>query len=63
MTALLSKIASDKVQGRMMGINASVQALAFSFPPILSGLVASKINPEASILISSVIVIFFGENF
>jgi len=58
--ALLSKTANEKIQGRVMGINASVQALAFSFPPIFSGFVAAKFNPGASILASSIIIIFSG---
>lgn len=59
-TALLSKTASDRIQGRVMGINASVQALAFSFPPLLSGLVAAVSSPSATIFISSLVVIFSG---
>lgn len=59
-TALLSKTASDKIQGRVMGINASVQALAFAFPPILSGLIAAKFKPEMSILISALIILVSG---
>ena len=59
-TALLSKMASVKIQGRIMGINASVQALAFSFPPVISGLVAARTSPETTILVSSIIVIISG---
>jgi MFS transporter, DHA1 family, tetracycline resistance protein len=59
-TALLSKLASVKTQGRIMGINASVQALSFALPPILSGWIAAGINPSASIAVAAVVVIFSG---
>lgn len=59
-TALLSKLATEKIQGRIMGIYASVQALAFAFPPVISGLIAAKINTGASILVSSAIVLVSG---
>jgi DHA1 family tetracycline resistance protein-like MFS transporter len=59
-TALISKTASDKIQGEILGINASVQALSFAFPPVLSGLVAAGTSPETTIFVSSIIVIFSG---
>jgi len=39
--AVLSNLASDKVQGEVLGITQSVQALAYSFPPLISGMVVS----------------------
>lgn len=59
-TALLSKEASVKNQGRVMGINASVQALAFAFPPIISGAIAARTSPIISVLVSAVVIIFSG---
>jgi len=59
-TALLSKLANEKIQGRIMGIYASVQALAFAFPPVISGLIAAEANPAVSILVSSAIVFVSG---
>ncbi|OGG30654.1 hypothetical protein A2973_00105 [Candidatus Gottesmanbacteria bacterium RIFCSPLOWO2_01_FULL_49_10] len=67
MVSLISRSADSSIQGEMMGINASVQAIAQAVPPILSGLVASQISPEAPIIISSLIVgaswLFFMTSF
>lgn len=59
-TALISKTADQNIQGEILGINASVQALAFAFPPVISGLVAASTSPETTIFVSSVIVILSG---
>lgn len=56
MAALVSRRASDDVQGEVLGINSSVQALAQSIPPVLSGYVAASISPSAPIVVSSVVV-------
>ncbi len=52
-TALVSASAGSGIQGEVLGINASVRALAQSIPPILSGFIAAKLSPEAPIVFAS----------
>ena len=54
---LVSASALPSEQGQMLGLSASVQALAQSIPPILSGYLAASITPEAPVAVASVIVI------
>lgn len=56
-TALVSQSAGKEIQGEILGINASVQALAQSIPPILSGYIAASLTPETPIFVSSVVVL------
>lgn len=49
-SAVISNAASDSEQGEMLGINASLQALAQTIPPILSGFIA-VVNFNLPILI------------
>lgn len=57
---LISRSADEKIQGEILGINASVQALAQLIPPILSGFIAARFAPETPLIVASVIVIFSG---
>lgn len=57
---LLSRSASPRIQGEILGINASVQALAQVAPPLLAGFVASAINPEAPLYVSSALIVIAG---
>jgi len=58
--ALISRSVGAEIQGKVMGINASIQALAQAVPPILSGYIAASITPEAPIFIASLVIIFAG---
>lgn len=60
LVGLVSKSASPAIQGEVLGINASVQSLAQSIPPLLGGFVAAEITPESPVVISSMIIIFAG---
>lgn len=53
----ISKRADSHVQGEVLGINASVQALAQSIPPILSGYIAASISPTMPLVIAGVVTI------
>lgn len=53
---LISKNTKPGTQGEVMGINTSVVALAQTIPPLLSGIIASRINPFAPILVSSLVL-------
>lgn len=50
--SLVSYRTSAKVQGEVLGINASVQALAQAVPPILAGFLAADIAPVAPVYIA-----------
>lgn len=50
---LLSRSVDGSIQGEILGINASVQAIATAIPPMLSGIVAATFAPESSIFIAS----------
>lgn len=56
--SLISRSADASIQGEIMGINSSLQALGQSIPPILSGMVAAQFNPEIPIFVAAVIVFF-----
>ncbi len=60
LTGLISRSAAPEVQGEVLGINASVQALAQSLPPILSGLIAAQLAPSAPIAVSAFIIMTSG---
>lgn len=60
---LLSRSADQRIQGEILGINASVQALAMAAPPILSGLVAARLSPESPLLAGSVLMVLAGGMF
>jgi MFS transporter, DHA1 family, tetracycline resistance protein len=60
LTSLVSKTAGREIQGEILGINASVQALAQSIPPMLSGFIAASIAPSAPIVISALVIIASG---
>ncbi len=54
---LISRSVDNSVQGEILGINASVQALAQAIPPMLSGFIAAKLSPETPILVGSTVII------
>lgn len=56
----ISETAEDSMQGEILGINSSIQALAQSIPPIISGYVAARINPEFPIIVSALVVLASG---
>ncbi len=57
---LISRSVSPEIQGEILGINASIQALAQSIPPILSGYIAATISPEAPIFFAAVTICVGG---
>jgi len=56
-TALISKSASADIQGEVLGINASVQALAQSIPPIIAGYLASSVNAIAPVIVAGIVML------
>ncbi len=63
LTGLISRSADQKIQGEILGINASVQALAQMIPPILSGFIAASFTPETPLIVASVVIILSGTLF
>lgn len=55
-TALVSRSAPAQIQGEVLGINASVMALAQSVPPVLSGYIAASLTPESPIVVAAIVV-------
>lgn len=58
LTAAVSRRAGDGVQGEVMGINSSVNALAQSYPPLVGGLIATIATPTATLLVGATSVVF-----
>jgi predicted MFS family arabinose efflux permease len=54
MGGLLSRSVPPQVQGEILGIGSSIQALANALPPLLGGLVAAEFAPEAPVLAAGV---------
>ncbi|MBA3732993.1 MFS transporter [Patescibacteria group bacterium] len=60
LTSLVSRSAGPEIQGEILGVNASVQALAQTIPPILSGFIAANIGARVPIFVSGITVILAG---
>jgi DHA1 family tetracycline resistance protein-like MFS transporter len=56
--SLLSKSTDPKTQGKVFGINSSIQALAQLIPAIVSGFIAAILTPESPIIIASAFILF-----
>lgn len=57
---LISRSSDSDVQGQVLGLTASVQALAQALPPVLSGIIAAALTPELPIVISGITIIISG---
>jgi len=62
-SGLISRSADQKIQGEILGINSSVQALGQLLPPILAGVIASSISSQAPVITASIIMIASGISF
>lgn len=60
LTSLVSRSAGGEIQGKILGINASVQALSQTIPPILSGFIAASIGARVPIVVSGITVMCAG---
>jgi MFS transporter, DHA1 family, tetracycline resistance protein len=60
LTSLVSGSVGKDIQGEILGINASVQALAQTIPPILSGYIAASIGATVPIVVAGITVILAG---
>jgi DHA1 family tetracycline resistance protein-like MFS transporter len=57
---IISRSAEQSRQGEILGINASVAALAQSIPPIIAGYLAAQIVATAPIYVASVFIVLAG---
>jgi multidrug resistance protein len=57
---IISRSAEQSRQGEILGINASVAALAQSIPPIIAGYLAAQIVATAPIYVASVFIVLSG---
>ena len=58
LTAAVSRRAGEGIQGEVLGINSSVNALAQAFPPLLGGVIATVVTPVATLLIGATFIAF-----
>lgn len=54
---LISRSGNQDNQGEILGINASLQALGQGIPPLLSGLLASRLDPSFPTLASALVLL------
>ncbi len=59
-TALISRSAGASVQGEVLGLNGSLNALSQTVPPLISGIVAAYFEPSAPLLIAAILAILSG---
>jgi DHA1 family tetracycline resistance protein-like MFS transporter len=60
MTGLISNSAGPEIQGEILGINASVAALAQAIPAMLSGFIAASLTPYAPSIVAAGVIILGG---
>ena len=58
MAGLISRLADPQIQGEVLGINFSVQALAQSIPAAASGFIAASMGPNTPVVVSASVMIF-----
>jgi MFS transporter, DHA1 family, tetracycline resistance protein len=59
-TSLISRSVGKDIQGEILGINASIQALAGFIPPAIAGFIAASLSPSAPVLVSSIVILLAG---
>ena len=58
MAGLISRLADPKIQGEVLGINFSVQALAQSIPAAVSGFIAANMGSNTPVIVSASVMMF-----
>ena len=58
--ALLSRRTSKDIQGEVLGINGSLNALGTTLPPLIAGPIAATLNPSAPLVVASLIILLAG---
>jgi MFS family permease len=57
LTTIESRSAGESVQGEILGINASVTAVAQAIPPVVAGYLAAQIVAQAPIYVASLFIV------
>jgi predicted MFS family arabinose efflux permease len=52
---IVSKTAGPDRQGEILGVNAGIQSLSNALPPLLAGLIAARLTPEAPVAVGAMI--------
>lgn len=60
LTSLVSRSVGPEIQGEVLGMNASVQALAQTIPPIISGFLAASIAATFPVVVAGSTIILAG---
>jgi MFS transporter, DHA1 family, tetracycline resistance protein len=60
LTSLVSRSANRENQGEILGVSASVQALAQAIPAMLSGFIAAALTPSSPAIVAASILILCG---
>jgi MFS family permease len=60
LTTIVSRSADESVQGEILGINASVTAVAQAIPPVVAGYLAAQIVAQAPIYVASLFIVLSG---
>lgn len=60
MTALISRSAGPSIQGEVLGLNGSLNALAMTMPPMISGVIVAYTEPSVPLLIAATVTIVAG---
>ena len=58
--SLISRTVGPENQGKILGVNSSINTLGQSLPPILSGYIAALLTPSAPLMVSSIAILFSG---
>ncbi|MFA5997245.1 MAG: MFS transporter [Candidatus Paceibacterota bacterium] len=58
LTAAVSRRAGEGIQGEVMGINSSINALAQAYPPLVGGVIATIATPTATLFVGATSVAF-----
>lgn len=60
LSATVSRSVGPEIQGEILGVSASVQALAQTIPPVLSGYIAASIGPSVPLIVSGLFIVLSG---
>jgi DHA1 family tetracycline resistance protein-like MFS transporter len=60
LTSLVSRSANRERQGEILGVSASVQALAQAIPAMLSGFIAAALTPSSPAIVAASVIILCG---
>jgi MFS family permease len=59
-TGLISNLVGPEIQGEILGINASVAAMAQAIPAMLTGFIAASLTPSSPSIVAAGVIIIGG---